>query len=65
MLNRTFPADDTSRWGEIRDPEIIRRKVDGVNWYEVWMDYALIEKYKSRPPAKRLVAQLEADSELQ
>ena len=59
MLNRVYPADDASRWGELRDPEIIRRKVDGVNWYEVWCDYALIDKFKSRPPAKRLVKWLE------
>ena len=59
MLNKIYPADDHTRWGEVRDAEIIRRKVDGVNWYEVWMDYALIDKYKSRAPAKRLVKWLE------
>ena len=53
MLNKIYPADDTSRWGEVRDPEIIRKKIEGINWYEVWMDYALIDKYKSRAPAKR------------
>ena len=59
MLNKIYPADDTSRWGEIRDPEIIREKVDGQNWYKVYMDYALIDKFKTRAPAKRLVEWLE------
>lgn len=43
----------------LKDPEVIRVKIDGRNWYQVWMDGALIDSFKSRAPAKRLVKTLE------
>lgn len=44
----------------LQDPVVTRVKIDGRNWYQVWQDEALIDQYKSRPPANRLVKELEA-----
>lgn len=52
-------ANDPRWWGEVRDPEIVRVKIDGVNYYQVWQDYAMIDQFKSRAPAKRLVKLME------
>lgn len=59
LRNTLRDPTDTSHWGELRDPEIIRVKIDGKNIYQVWMDYAKIDEFKTRAPAKRLVKWLE------
>lgn len=63
MINNLKKPNDPQWWGEVRDPEIVRVPREGGNWYEVWMDYGLIDRFKTRAPAKRLVAWLEKEYE--